>query len=115
MVERPAPGAAHLIEHPVEDAAALFVFVEPFVHKVTQETAALRHAPAKRELHAARGVLIGGVVLEEAHEVARAREAEADDFRIGGAIDDVVDASGLEAAVERDGLIVDEAPPRSRD
>ena len=41
-------------------------------------------------------------MLEEADDVARAGEADADHARIAGAIDDVVDEAGLEAAVERD-------------
>ena len=80
-----------------------------------EEAPALRDAPADGEPDAARRVRVARVVLDEAHEIARPRQPEADDARVGGAVDDVVDAAGLEAAVERDGAAVDEAPARSRD
>src|SRR6185295_17702200 len=118
MVEGSTAGAADLIEHTVEDTASLLVLVESLIQKVPEIAAALRDAPAERVLQRRHRVLSRRVVLHERDEIARAGEADADDFRIGGAIDDVVDAADLEAAVERDhpGLAaVHEPPLRSRD
>jgi len=57
------------------------------------------------------------IVLHEADEIARAGQTEPDDAGVRAAIDDVVDAARLEAAVEGDGTrrcAVNEAPARSR-
>ena len=115
VVERPAARAADLIEDPVEDASALFVLVEALIQEVTQETAALRHAPAERRRDSGSRIRGRGFVFDEAHEIAGAGESASDNARIGGPIDDVVNAAWFEAAVERDGPCVHETPARSRD
>src|SRR5262245_17835477 len=79
---------------------------------------ALRHTPAERVLHTGHRVLGRRVVLEEREEIARAREAAADDARIGGAIHDIVDPPRLESAIEGDHAAlaaIHEMPLRSRD
>src|SRR5206468_3634847 len=103
VVERSAAGAADLIEDALEHPPSLLVFVEALIKKMTQEASALRDAPAERVPQARHRVLRRRVVLHEADEIARAGEPAADDARVGAAIDDVVDAARLEAAVERDG------------
>ena len=116
MVERAAPGAAHLIDDAVENDATLLVGVEALIQEMPEEASRLRDAPPDGETHPAERVfLLGGGVLEEADEVARAREAAAHDARVLAAVDDVVDESRLEAAVERDRLAVDEAPALAGD
>ena len=103
VVETSASRAPDLIEDAVEHRAPLLVFVEALIQKVAQVAPALRHAPRQRARDGRRRILRRPVVLDDA-----------DDFRIGRAVDDVVDAAGLEAAVERDGASVGEAPARSR-
>src|SRR2546425_12580115 len=118
VIERSAARAADLIEDAVEHAPALFVLVEALIEKMSEKASALRHAPADRMFQPRHRVLGRRVVLEEADEIACARESHADDSRVGGAVDDVVDAAGLEAAVERDHArlaLVYEVPLRSRD
>ena len=115
MVERSASGAAHLIEDAVEHLAPLLVLVEALIEEVPQKTAALRDAPADGVTEARHRVVRGRVVLHEADQIARAGQADADHPGIGAAIDNVVDAAGLEAAVEGDGAAVDEVPARARD
>src|SRR5207237_3439670 len=65
MVERSAAGAADLIEDAVEHAAPLLVLVEALIEKVAEEASALRDAPADRERHAARRILLARIVLDE--------------------------------------------------
>src|SRR5687768_5952607 len=104
MVEGAAAGAADLIEDPVEYLAAAFVFIEAFVDEVAEEAAGLRHAPADGIRDARRRIALRcGRVLEEADDVARAGQANTDDARIAGAINDVVDQSGFETAIGSDG------------
>src|SRR6478672_10004933 len=103
MVEGAASRAAHLIEHAVEDLPALLVFVEPLIEKMTEVAAALRHAPADRVAQPRRRVVRGRVVLQETDQIARPRQAETEHARIRRPIDDVVNAPGLEPAIERDG------------
>ena len=112
VIERAAARAADLIEHAVEHLASLLVLVEPLVEEMPEEPSALRHAPADRVAKARRRIVRRRVVLQEADQIARAGQAAAEHARVGGAIDDVVDAAGLEAAVERHGPAVDEAPAR---
>ena len=104
VIERPAAGAAHLIEHAVEHLAALLVFVEALVDEVAQEPAGLRHAPADSDAEC-RARDCPRVVsclkkLTRSRVPARPQPTTRGSWR---AIDDVVDAAGLEAAVERDG------------
>src|SRR5436309_2269044 len=82
--------AADLIEHAVEHAPPLLVLVEALIQEVPEEAPALRDAPADGEPDAARRVRVARVVLDEAHEIAGPRQPEADDARVGGAVDDVV-------------------------
>jgi hypothetical protein len=116
VVERPAACAADLIEHPIKDAPAAFVFVEALIDKVAEEATRLRYAPAKRKPGAWQRIASSGVgVLEIADQIARARQADADHSRVARPIHDVVDAPGFEAAVEHDGVRSREAPPIARD
>ena len=110
MVERAAAGAADLIEDAVEHAAALLVFVEALIEEMAQETAALRNAPAHRGVRAADRIRARRVVFHEADEISSSREAASKHPRAGRSIHHVVDTSGLEATVERDGSAIDETP-----
>src|SRR5205814_599774 len=114
MVERPASGAADLIEDAVEYFSSLLVLIEALIQEVAEKAAALRHAPGGGGAQARRRVAGRRVVFHEAHEIARAGQPETDDARVGAAVDDVVDAAGLEAAVERDRAALDKAPLRAR-
>ena len=115
VIERSAAGAADLIEDAVEDTAAALVLVESLIEEMAQEPPGLRDAPAHRPAQPRRGIAIALGVLQEADEIARAGEADANDTRARGPVDDVVDAAGLEAALERDRLLIDELPFLARD
>ena len=110
VVERAVPGSGHLDEDAVEDAPPLLVLVEALVEELAEEAAALRDAVAQGEGDAREGVGRGGLVLEEADEVARGGEAAAGDARVAAAVDDLVDPPRLEAAVEGDPRRPGEAP-----
>ena len=69
---------------------------------------------AQGDRDAGEGVPGPRLVLEEAHEVARGGEAAAGDARVAAAVDDLVDAPRLEAAVEGDLRRPDEAPALPR-
>ena len=56
MVERPASGAADLIEDAVEYFSSLLVLIEALIKKVAEKAAALRHAPGERRTQAGRWV-----------------------------------------------------------
>src|SRR5262249_54798354 len=82
VIERSSTGAADRIEAAVEDLAPLLVGVESLIQEVAQEAPALRDAPADREPKARRRVGGRRVVLQKAHEIARAREPAAEHLRI---------------------------------
>src|SRR6516165_2159909 len=100
MVERPSSRAADLIEDAVEHLASLLVLVESLIQEMPQKASALRNAPPDRVAEAGHRILRRCVVLHEADEIARAREADADHSRIRAAVDHVVDAARLESTVE---------------
>ncbi len=114
MVERPAAGAADLIEDAVEDFAALLVGIEALIQKVAQKSSTLRHAPTDCVAQARRRVVRRSVVFEKADEVSRAGEAASEHARIRRAVHNVVDSPRFESAFDRDVLRADEAPSRTR-
>ena len=97
MVELAADAARDVDVHAIEDAAAAVgVSVQAEVEQVAQETAALRDAVAD---HALDRLL---PIAQEASGVAEGEQAGADNWRALGAVRHLVDAAGLEAAVEQD-------------
>src|SRR5439155_18440858 len=81
VIERAASGAADLIEDAVEHLAPPLVGVESLIQEMPEETSALRTTPRERVANAGRRIVGGGVVLEEADQIACPRQADADDFR----------------------------------
>src|SRR5206468_11629370 len=106
--------AAELIEDTTERAPTMHVCVEHMTEKMTDEPPAVRNATAEHHRDPGDRILRGSVVFDEADQIPRSRQTAADHARIGRAVDDVVDATRLEAAVERDGALIDEPPAGSR-
>src|SRR5579862_5878811 len=79
------------------------------------EAPALRDTPTDRVANAGRWIRRAGVILEEAHDVARAGETDTDHPRISRVIHDVVDPTWLEAAIKRDVGAVHPMPFVARD
>ncbi len=96
VIEAAAARAADANDHAVEDRAARFVDVEAFVEQMAQEATRLRGAVGDAALHRKRAVLgverVGG-------EVPQGREAESDERRILGDVDELVDRSPLRTRI----------------
>ena len=117
LVELAAAGAGDVRHHAVEDRAPRLVLVQAEVEEVAEEPPGLRHAQdvGALELGRAGVALGGGREAEPGGRVAHGDEAEADEGRLLGAVDQLVDLPGLEAAVEAHVGRVGEPPRRARD
>ncbi len=119
VVEVAAAGAGDVGPEAVEDDAAALVGVEAFIEEVAEEAAALADAVADGAMEGGGGIAERGgraAVFEEGDEIANGGGAEANDGRVGGGVEDLVDEAGFEAALEGDGGAVGgEAPAVARD
>ena len=117
LVELAAPGARDVRDHPVEDLPGGLVLVQAEIEQVTQEPAGLRHPDDVGVVELAGTRVAGGrrARAKPRGGIAYREEPEADERRILGPVDQLVDLPGLESAGERDVRRVGEPPRRPRD
>src|SRR2546423_10572622 len=94
MIEAAAPGTSSVHEKTVERDTTALIGVESLVQIVADEPAGLGNPVADSITDARDG---RRVVLEVRHHVAHRREPSPDDYRILGAVDDLVDLPRLES------------------
>src|SRR5436190_20751243 len=98
MIEVAAARAGHVRIDGVEDLAALLVGIESFVYEMPEKTSALRDAEPVGALRRGHSVRIVFAVCDE---IANCGKTASDDCRILRGVNQLVDFSGNEAAVER--------------
>src|ERR1700738_761801 len=111
MIEIAAAGAGHVSVDGVEDLASLLVGVEALINEVSEETPALRDAESIRAFRCGCRVRI---VFAVRHEIANGGQTASDDRRIPGGVNDLVDFSRNESAVEMDRRRISKPPVSSR-
>ena len=79
-----------------------------------QQAPALRHAPPVYQANAAQRIGFGLGVFQKTQYVARPSQARSHHARIAGAVHDIVNAPGLEAAIQRHRSSVDKVPSFAR-
>src|SRR5437870_5190559 len=97
MIEIPAARARDMRVDGVKDLPSLLVGVESLVDEMAQKTSALRNAESVGAFRRRHGFWI---VLAVRHEIANGRQTTSDDRWIFRGVDDFVDFSGNESAVE---------------
>ena len=117
LIELAAPSARDVGDDAVEHLASGFVLVQAQIEQVAQESAGLRHADHVGALELA-GTRIAGARRARPKpgcRVAHGEEPEADEGRVLGPVDELVDLPRLEPTGERDVRGVGEPPRRPRD